>query len=352
MAGPDLVLHTPFATETFRAGSTIAVSASFHRGQPLDPTRVPRDIVVSLLDSTGREVGTPCSLLDPKNTVTYRDVGALFGGYPVMIYAWPQAPESASGDYTLRVRYRPKQGAQAVVDTSIRIHKKGETPTKFVPADAPGGKYKLAIAEPASGTSFLPGEPIELAIQSAIDSKVAYFYTILNSEEEHDLVLAICAKPGYRMVPDPRDPRKQVYQYEISLTAPFEKSSAVQPFLISSYLVSMMGDGVFESAWTQIGIGEVAVAAASARGVAPAKRGVVRSARSVTPPAAERPEHVVCRIDINSGSRDDLVLLRGIGEKLAERIIAHRPFASVDDLERVPGVGAKLLERLRPVLTT
>src|SRR5262249_4078369 len=158
------------------------------------------------------------------------------------VYAWPKAPESASGDFTLRLQYRPKQGTKAVLDTPIRVHKRGETPLHYTPADAPGGPYHLGISTPASGATFLPGETFVLAVQSAIDSKLAYFYTILYSQDQRDLVLSQYGKPGYRMVPNPKAPSKSVYQYEMSLVAPFEKSPSVQRFLVCSYLVSMKGD--------------------------------------------------------------------------------------------------------------
>ena len=43
-------------------------------------------------------------------------------------------------------------------------------------------------------------------------------------------------------------------------------------------------------------------------------------------------------IDINHASADDLQTLPGIGPKLAEAIIDHRPFETFDDLENVPGL--------------
>ncbi len=61
------------------------------------------------------------------------------------------------------------------------------------------------------------------------------------------------------------------------------------------------------------------------------------------------------QVDINSASAAELEDLPGIGQTLAERIIAYRtangPFSSVDDLAKVPGVGTKLLEDLRPLIS-
>jgi DNA uptake protein ComE-like DNA-binding protein len=55
------------------------------------------------------------------------------------------------------------------------------------------------------------------------------------------------------------------------------------------------------------------------------------------------------KLDINTATKDDLKKLPGIGEALADRIIAARPFSSADDLKKVKGVGeGKRYEQLRP----
>jgi competence ComEA-like helix-hairpin-helix protein len=57
------------------------------------------------------------------------------------------------------------------------------------------------------------------------------------------------------------------------------------------------------------------------------------------------------QVDLNEASVGELEALPGIGRKMAERIIAQRPFRSVADLRTVPGVGSKKFEKLRPLVT-
>jgi len=56
-------------------------------------------------------------------------------------------------------------------------------------------------------------------------------------------------------------------------------------------------------------------------------------------------------VDLNASTYDELLKLPGIGPKLAERIMARRPYHAVEELEKVPGIGAKTLERLRPLVS-
>jgi len=57
-------------------------------------------------------------------------------------------------------------------------------------------------------------------------------------------------------------------------------------------------------------------------------------------------------VDVNSATAAELMLLPGIGEVLAARIVAHReargPFASIEDLTQVRGVGEKTAAGLAP----
>lgn len=57
------------------------------------------------------------------------------------------------------------------------------------------------------------------------------------------------------------------------------------------------------------------------------------------------------RINVNTADVLALTNLKGVGEKKALAIIAHRrrhgPFASLADLEEVPGIGPSILARNR-----
>jgi competence protein ComEA len=59
-------------------------------------------------------------------------------------------------------------------------------------------------------------------------------------------------------------------------------------------------------------------------------------------------------IDINRLTIAEMMLVPGIGEKTAERILECRsengPFRNLDDLTRVKGIKEKRLEKLRPFL--
>lgn len=61
------------------------------------------------------------------------------------------------------------------------------------------------------------------------------------------------------------------------------------------------------------------------------------------------------KVNLNTGLKEEFLTLPGIGEVMAERIIAYReengPFGSVEDLLNVKGIGEKTLEKLRELIT-
>jgi competence protein ComEA len=56
-------------------------------------------------------------------------------------------------------------------------------------------------------------------------------------------------------------------------------------------------------------------------------------------------------IDLNTATAAELETLPGVGPKTAALIIQERPYSSVDDLLRVKGIGEKTLEKLRAFIT-
>jgi competence protein ComEA len=55
-------------------------------------------------------------------------------------------------------------------------------------------------------------------------------------------------------------------------------------------------------------------------------------------------------IDPNTAAVDEIMLLPGVGEVLAERIVEGRPYQTVEDLRRVPGIGPKVFAELKDSL--
>src|SRR3954467_7445195 len=66
--------------------------------------------------------------------------------------------------------------------------------------------------------------------------------------------------------------------------------------------------------------------------------------------AAELPPQsgkLMPRIDINNAPRETIETLPGVGPKLAQEIIAGRPYKTIDELDKVKGIGPKKLQQLR-----
>jgi DNA uptake protein ComE-like DNA-binding protein len=54
------------------------------------------------------------------------------------------------------------------------------------------------------------------------------------------------------------------------------------------------------------------------------------------------------RIDINTATEKELKMIPGVGQVMASRIIAARPFRSADDLKKLNGIGDKKYAKIRP----
>jgi competence protein ComEA len=60
------------------------------------------------------------------------------------------------------------------------------------------------------------------------------------------------------------------------------------------------------------------------------------------------------QVDVNRADWPELIQLPGVGQTLAERMVAdrlrHGRFRDVEDLSRVPGIGPRTLEQIRPYI--
>ena len=92
--------------------------------------------------------------------------------------------------------------------------------------------------------------------------------------------------------------------------------------------------------------------ARSARPAAPSRP--LRAAVPAARPEAVRALRQGETIELNRASAGDLLLLPGVGPKLAQRIVAERArrhgFATLDELRNVKGIGPAKLAQLRPLL--
>lgn len=66
-------------------------------------------------------------------------------------------------------------------------------------------------------------------------------------------------------------------------------------------------------------------------------------------------ERIDYRLDINTATKSQLMELPGIGEVMADRIIAYRAengfFSSIDGLLEIEGIGAKKLQQIEKLIT-
>ncbi len=80
--------------------------------------------------------------------------------------------------------------------------------------------------------------------------------------------------------------------------------------------------------------------------------GLPAVAAQSTPPASG--VAVQSRVEINKAPAEEIMTLPGIGESTAKAIVDYRqangPFGSVDDLIRVKGIGEKKLEAIRDLV--
>lgn len=60
------------------------------------------------------------------------------------------------------------------------------------------------------------------------------------------------------------------------------------------------------------------------------------------------------KININTATKEQLMSIKGVGSKMADRIIEYReaqPFKSVEEITAVKGIGQKFLDKNKDLLT-
>jgi len=57
------------------------------------------------------------------------------------------------------------------------------------------------------------------------------------------------------------------------------------------------------------------------------------------------------KININTASADELIIIKGIGPVLAKEIIKNRPYDSISELKNVKGFGSSLYNKLHNKIT-
>lgn len=112
------------------------------------------------------------------------------------------------------------------------------------------------------------------------------------------------------------------------------------------YLAARVGDG------ERISVPRKARVASSSPAAAGGK---TSASNGPEEPKTSKTVAVTSLVNINTATSAQLVALPGIGEVLANRIIAYRdshgPFSSIDQLDDVDGISASLVEKLRPLVT-
>lgn len=88
---------------------------------------------------------------------------------------------------------------------------------------------------------------------------------------------------------------------------------------------------------------------------APASQPASEESGESEPPTESAAAYISGRLNINTATAQELATLPGIGEKLAQRIVAYResngPFSSVEELCSVSGIGEKRLDAIREYIT-
>ena len=82
-----------------------------------------------------------------------------------------------------------------------------------------------------------------------------------------------------------------------------------------------------------------------------AKPSVQASKAPAQPRKAKAPTQAVGAVSINDASVDEIASIKGVSRKVAAKIVESRPFETLEQLLKVRGVGEKLFKRIRSHVT-
>ena len=120
------------------------------------------------------------------------------------------------------------------------------------------------------------------------------------------------------------------------------KKTAPHPLLFTVILFSVFIIGIF--------VGRLVPFGAASTGVLDVSAGDTN-----IPPELDPNVFSSGKLNINSASKEDFALLPGIGEALAERIVAYRQqnglFSSIIDITHVKGIGADTFSKISQYIT-
>ena len=84
---------------------------------------------------------------------------------------------------------------------------------------------------------------------------------------------------------------------------------------------------------------------------APIEKAPSKKASAKKPESNVNAKTSVTKISINSATASQLEMVKGMSKKLAQNIVADRPFKTLDETLQVKGMGPKLLQKIRSFLS-
>ncbi len=335
-------LQHPFANQKHRLGTVVAVAGSLDLDDATPPGfPVPKleEIIVDLVDSTGRRVDPPGERRFSKKQVEYRP-GLGEPGLPrppSMFYAYLKLPD-LPGAYRVRsnvlyagVWSQPETRAITILSFP------GGGPALALPPDRESDQFQMKIVAPVD--SARGDLPIQIECTTKTRNRTYYItYWIMDRTDSAIL--------GTTFVRDwiARD-NDYLASGSIELPPP------IQTLPLSAAVVSTVTNtrtgSVPDCRVRAVLLKPPPSPPGRASGTAPSAAASTRAAA----PAASSAIFPGVLVDPNVDPALVLESLPTIGPRLAKLMVRDRPFSSVEDLDRVPGVGKARVERLRPLIS-